>query len=99
MKGGATMRIHKKFMALLLVVALLIAFVPASLAQEAKKININQASADELTQLKGIGLKYAERIVQFRENHGPFKSPEDIIKVPGIGPKIFDANKDIIIVE
>ena len=79
--------------------ALIIAIVPALFAQEGKKININKAPAEELTQLKGIGATYAERIVQFREAHGPFASPEDIMKVPGIGSKIFEANKDIIIVE
>jgi competence protein ComEA len=99
MKGGIKMKRYKSFMALLLAIALILALAPFSWAQEAKKININQASAEELTQLKGIGTTYAERIVQFRENHGPFEAPEDIMKVPGIGSKIFEANKDIITVE
>lgn len=93
------MKKNKKLIALLLVATVLIAFVPATLAQESKKININQASTDELTQLQGIGQKYAERIVQFRTEHGPFKSPMDITKVPGIGLKIFNDNKDLISVE
>jgi competence protein ComEA len=99
MKGGVMMKKNKKLIALLLVVTVLIAFVPATLAQEAKKININQASAEELTQLQGIGQKYAERIVQFRKEHGPFKSPMDITRVPGIGSKIFNDNKDLITVD
>jgi competence protein ComEA len=99
LKGGIQMKRYKTSMALLLAVALLLALFPFSLAQEANKININQASAEELTQLKGIGIKYAERIVQFRGDNGPFKAPEDIMKVPGIGLKIFEANKDIITVE
>jgi len=86
-------------MALFLVSALIIALVPAVFAQEGKKININQAPAEELAQLKGIGVKYAARIVEFREANGPFSSPEDIMKVPGIGSKIFESNKDIITVE
>jgi len=93
------MKKNKKLISLLFIVTVLIAFVPATLAQEAKKININQASAEELTQLQGIGQKYAERIVQFRKEHGPFISPMDITKVPGIGLKIFNDNKDVIIVE
>jgi competence protein ComEA len=68
-------------------------------AQEAKKININQASATELTQLERIGPKYAERIIEFRTNKGPFQSIEDIVKVPGIGPKTYEANKDRITVQ
>jgi len=86
-------------MALLLASALIIALVPSVFAQEGKKININKTAAEELTQLKGIGAAYAERIVQFREANGPFASPEDIMKVPGIAVKIFEANKDIITVE
>ena len=68
-------------------------------AQEVEKININQASASELRQLKGIGPKLAERIVKYREEHGPFRSPEDIMNVKGIGPKKWEANKNRITVE
>jgi len=68
-------------------------------ADDSQKININTASADELMDLKGIGEKKAQAIVDFRENNGPFKQPEDIIKVPGIGPKTVETNKDIIVVE
>lgn len=99
MKGGRNMRKYKKFMALFLASALIIALVPAVCAQEGKKININQASSEDLIQLKGVGPKYAARIVQFREDNGPFASPEDIMKVPGIGFKLFESNKDIITVE
>lgn len=67
-------------------------------AQEMEKININQAAAGELKQLRGIGPKLAERIVQYREEHGPFRSPEDIMKVKGIGPKKWEANKHRITV-
>ena len=99
MKGGRKMRNYQKFMALFLASVLIIASVPTLFAQEGKKININKAPTEELTQLKGVGATYAERIVQFREAHGPFASPEDIMKVPGIGSKIFEANKDFITVE
>lgn len=66
--------------------------------EEAAKININTASAAELTQLKGIGTKYAERIVEYREK-SPFKNPEEITNVPGIGMKTYEQNKDSIVVE
>ena len=93
------MKSCKRFLALFLVITILTTFVPSLWAQEAETININQASAEEISQLKGIGQKYAERIVQYRDEHGPFESPEDIIKVQGIGEKIFDINKDKITVE
>jgi competence protein ComEA len=93
------MRKYKKFMVILLASTLIIALVPSVFAQEGKKININTAPAEELTQLKGVGAAYADRIVQFREANGPFAAPEDIMKVQGIGVKIFETNKDIITVE
>jgi competence protein ComEA len=68
-------------------------------AQETDTININEATVEELTQLHGVGPVYAERIVQYREEHGPFEKPEDIVQVKGIGPKTFEQNKDRITVE
>ncbi len=67
------------------------------LAQE--KVNLNTATLEELTKLKGVGSTYAQRIIDYRDNYGPFEKIEDIMKVKGIGPKIFDANKDILTVE
>jgi len=63
------------------------------------KININTASAEELTQLRGIGPKYAAKIVEYREQNGPFASAEDIMKISGIGPVTFEKNKERIVVE
>ena len=93
------MRNYKKLLTLIFVIALFTTFLPVLWAQEAKKININQASAEELAQLDRIGIKYAERIVEFRTNNGPFKSIEDIVKVPGIGPRTYEANKDRITIQ
>ena len=50
-------------------------------------------------ELSGIGKKYAERIVKYREKHGPFKNVEDIMKVKGIGKKTLEMNKDMLMVE
>lgn len=83
---------------LCLVVTVVIAFAPVLWAQEEGKININEASVDELTQLKNIGPGYAERIVQYREENGPFEKPEDIMKVKGIGLKTWELNKEKIVV-
>ena len=49
-------------------------------------ININTASAQELQRLKGIGPALAKRIVEYRQAHGAFSSPEDLVNVRGIGP-------------
>lgn len=64
-----------------------------------EKINLNTATLEELTKLKGIGQAYAQRIIDYRQNYGPFEKIEDLMKVKGIGQKTFDANKDIITVE
>jgi competence protein ComEA len=78
-----------------------IAFVLASgipvVAKDVVKININKADVKELSKLKQVGPKAAGKIIEYREKKGPFKNPEDITKVPGIGPKIFEINKDIIV--
>lgn len=48
-------------------------------------VNINTADADGLTKLKGIGPAMARRIVEYREENGPFQSPEELQRVKGIG--------------
>ena len=53
-------------------------------------IKINTASAQELTQLPGIGPAIAERIVEYRKQHGRFKTVDDLTNVSGIGPKKLD---------
>lgn len=50
-------------------------------------LKINQAGIDELCALKGVGPKLAEKIFEVRTRNGPFKSPDDLKKVPGIGKK------------
>ena len=59
-------------------------------------ININQADAKTLTTLKGIGKDRAVKIVEYREKNGPFEKVEDIMKVKGIGKKIFEQNKNVL---
>src|SRR5438132_10930679 len=48
-------------------------------------VNINTATKEELTSLKGIGEKRAQDIIDYRTKNGPFKSVDDLEKVPGIG--------------
>ena len=54
------------------------------------KININTAGAAELDKLSGIGPALAERIIQYRTEHGPFARPEDLENVSGIGAKTYE---------
>ncbi|MCH5213051.1 MAG: ComEA family DNA-binding protein [Oscillospiraceae bacterium] len=63
------------------------------------KININTASVETLTEIKGIGQKTAEKIVHFREANGDFQSIEEITKVSGIGKSKFEDIKENICVE
>ena len=68
-------------------------------AAETQQVNINTATVQELSQLKGVGPAYAAKIVAYREANGPFEKSEDIMQVPGIGTKTFEVNKDRIMVD
>ena len=61
-----------------------------------KRININTASQEELVSLPGIGEVIAKRIIEHRETHGPFRRPEDLLEVKGIGPKKLEKIRDLI---
>ncbi len=92
-----------KGMVLSLVLAVaLTAFVPlesySASQTTVKKININTASLVELQKLPRIGEKVAQKIIDFRKENGKFKSTTDLLKVKGIGEKIFDSIKDRITV-
>ena len=69
---------------LLMALVLWFAFAGAALAA----VNINTATKEELTSLKGIGEKRAQEIIDYRKKNGDFKSVDDLEKVPGIGPGI-----------
>lgn len=62
------------------------------------RVNINTADESELTTLSGIGPSKAQAIIQYREEHGNFKKPEDLKNVSGIGEKTFEKLKDSITV-
>jgi len=55
-------------------------------------VNINSATEKELTHLKGVGKVTAEAIVEYRKEHGDFKSVKELAKVKGIGTKTVEKN-------
>ena len=64
-----------------------------------KKVNINKATASELTSVPGIGESTAEKIIAYRDENGKFKSVEDIRNVSGIGASKYEKMKDYISVK
>ncbi len=60
------------------------------------RININTASASELETLPGIGPARAADIIKYREQHGFFKDIEELVEIPGIGPKTLENLRDHI---
>jgi competence protein ComEA len=63
----------------------------------AGNVNINTADAATLADgLNGVGIKKAQAIVDYRKQHGAFKSVNDLAKVKGINDKLIEKNKDII---
>jgi competence protein ComEA len=59
-------------------------------------VHLNTASVDELDELPGIGPVTAQKIVDFREQHGPFSSVEDLDAIPGIGPAKVEQLRDLV---
>ena len=62
------------------------------------KININSATVADLDSLSGIGPTKAQAIIDYRNQNGPFRTIEDLLNVPGIGPKTLETIRDQITV-
>jgi len=91
----------KKYRRMLVSVIIILVFmlsVPLTFGGETSKIDINKATVEQLMEIKGIGQKYAERIVEYRTKNGPFKKVEDLQQVKGIGSKTLESIKDLVMV-
>ena len=62
-------------------------------------VNLNKASAEELMQLPGVGEAMSRRIVEYRERHGPFRRPAEIIIIENFSEKKYRAIADRLCVE
>jgi competence protein ComEA len=76
--------------AIVLSILALTAFPAVSSAQSAGTVNINSADAATLEFLPRVGPAIAQRILEFREQNGQFKTAEDLMLVKGIGEKTYD---------
>lgn len=63
------------------------------------KVNINEASKAELMKLAGVGPGGAQKIIEYRDTHGPFKKPQDLEKVDGVGKGVIEKNAGRIVVK
>ena len=63
------------------------------------RININEASKSELMKLEGINAGVAQKIIAYREAHGPFKRAHDLEKVDGVGKEVLEKNAGRIAVK
>lgn len=70
-----------------------------AMIREARQIDLNRATAEELERLPEIGPSLAQRIVEYRSANGPFSNPEELRNVPGIGQKKFEALKEYVAVK
>jgi competence protein ComEA len=77
-------------------VALALMLSPFALAGQ---VNINTADAQMLETVKGLGPKKAQAIVEYRKQHGPFKSVDDLVRVPGIKDMTLETVRSHLTVE
>ena len=99
----------KSFLSITFLSLVVVLFLHANTAHSAEKdpvvasvtqVNINTADAETIAStLKGIGLKKAQAIVEYRENFGPFHDVEELLEVKGIGKSTLEKNVNKMLVE
>lgn len=92
-------QVFRNFIGIVVVLFAVFTLTGTSFGDDSLKIDLNEASVQELVKIKGIGQKYAERIVEYRENNGRFEKIEEIMNIKGIGKKKFESIKETIVIE
>ena len=64
----------------------------------AEEVDINTADKETLMTLSGVGESYAERIINYREQNGGFKSVQELTDIRGIGQSLVEKNRDLLTV-
>lgn len=93
MKSSILNRIHRVILVVFLLSLVLSGAAFAEGPDVKGKVDINQATVQELAKLSGIGKKKAEAIVSYRNEKGNFSSVEDLLKIEGIGKKTLEKIK------
>jgi comEA protein len=70
---------------------------PEQVSGDTIRVNINDAGAEELQQLPGIGPAYSRRIVEWRNEHGEFTSVDQLLEIRGIGPVRLEKIRPMIV--
>ena len=71
----------------------------SKMLEEARRVNINTASKEEIMTLPGVGETLSVSIVEYRHTHGDFESADDLLNVSGIGPKKLDKIRPFVKME
>jgi len=66
---------------------------------DAASVNINTADVKELMKLEGVSRRVAEKIIEYRDTHGPFKKPEELRKVEGVGNGLWERNRTRVVIK
>ncbi len=93
-----TSRIVASLVAMALMAVVAAAPAIAAKPAPAAKVNLNTATAQQLTTLPGVGEKLAARIIEFRQKSGPFRTPQELLNVKGIGEKNFQKMQPYVLV-
>ena len=97
MTSYRTLSTRRAVRGLLAVLATATTFLAVVSPARATPVNINTANAQAIAEgLKGIGLKRAQAIVDYRAKHGPFRSADELAQIKGVGTKVIQKNRSDI---